>query len=44
MSAVTSILLGLADLSNPVTPWVVLVLCAAGWLALYLMLTARNEP
>jgi hypothetical protein len=38
-----SVLVGLAGLSNPVTPWVVLIVCAALWLVLYFLLTARSS-
>jgi hypothetical protein len=42
MEISASLLFGFAGLTNPVTPWVVLVVCAAVWLALYVMLTARS--
>jgi hypothetical protein len=38
-----SLLFGFDGLTNPVTPWFVLIVCAAIWLALYLTLTARSD-
>jgi hypothetical protein len=42
MNIGASALFDLMRLSNPVTPWIVLIVCAAIWLALYWMLTARS--
>jgi hypothetical protein len=31
-------------LDNPVTPWVVLALVTAGWLALYFLVSSEPRP
>jgi len=41
-TAPDQILLLPTGLANPATPWVVLAVCIAMWLALYFLVTARN--